>query len=85
MLAAESGLEVADLWPMGGPCVLLWCMLDLNFSRVLRAPVVQQTISHPMLVGAQLADRWLFADNERRKNPDTRGWMMVARKPTASA
>jgi SAM-dependent methyltransferase len=80
-LARTAGLEVVELWPMGGPCVLIWCAVELNFGAVLRLPVIQQLVTFPTLVLARAMDRLLFFDNTSRANPDSRGWMMIARRP----
>lgn len=83
-LVRRAGLEVENFWAMGGPCVLLWSMIDLNFSSVLRLPLVRNLVHYPLLYIARLGDRMFFAHNLDRQHPDTRGWMLVARKATES-
>jgi SAM-dependent methyltransferase len=79
-LARVANLEVEDIWPMGGPCLMIWSAVELNFP-FLRYPVFQQLITYPAALLAKLSDTIFFANNMDRKNPDTRGWMMIARKP----
>lgn len=79
-LTQSAGLETVQHWAMGGPCVLMWCVADLNFSPLMRLPVFKQLVSYPLLLIAKFMDRVFFRNNEKRKNPDTRGWMLVARK-----
>jgi SAM-dependent methyltransferase len=79
-LARVAGLEVEDLWPMGGPCLMIWSAVELNFP-FLRYPLIQQLVTYPAQLLAKISDRLLFSNNLARKNPDTRGWMMIARKP----
>jgi SAM-dependent methyltransferase len=82
-LARCAGMDVVDYWPMGGPCVLIWSVIELNFVHVLRFPIVKQLFSYPAMLLACLADRVLFQNNLSRAHPDTRGWMVVVRKPVA--
>ena len=80
-LTHSAGLKPVQHWAMGGPCVLMWCVADLNFSPLMRLPVFKHLVSYPLLFIAKLMDRVLFHNNETRENPDTRGWMLVAKKP----
>ena len=69
-----------DFWPMGGPCVLIWHVVELNFSTLLRLPILRQVLAFPALLLARLVDWIVFSNNTDRRNPDTKGWMLVARK-----
>ncbi|MEI6514926.1 MAG: class I SAM-dependent methyltransferase [bacterium] len=80
-LVTQAGLNPVQHWAMGGPCVLMWCVADLNFAPLFRMPVFKHLISYPLLMLAKGMDRLFFRHNEKRRNPDTRGWMLVARKP----
>lgn len=79
-LCRRSNLEVVDIWPLGGPGVLLLAVFMLNFGRVFEWPILRQLISNPLLLVAKAVDRLFFPDYTRMKNPDTRGWIMMARK-----
>jgi SAM-dependent methyltransferase len=81
-LANLTGLQVIDYWAMGGPCVLIFCVIELNFSSILRLPIMKQILRDPLLLIARFSDRLLFRKNLKRTNPDTRGWMCIIRKPT---
>jgi SAM-dependent methyltransferase len=76
-LARTAGLEVVDSWPMGGPCVLIWSAIELNFASILRIPLIQQLVAHPALALARAVDGLFFRNNLTREHPDTRGWMAV--------
>jgi SAM-dependent methyltransferase len=76
-LARTAGLEMIDSWPMGGPCVLIWSAIELNFAPILRFPVIRQLVAYPALWLARVADHLFFSNNLTRANPDTRGWMAV--------
>jgi 2-polyprenyl-3-methyl-5-hydroxy-6-metoxy-1,4-benzoquinol methylase/uncharacterized protein YbaR (Trm112 family) len=80
-VARQAALVPMEVWPLGGPFILLWCMIELNFSGFFRFPGVRQLVAHPLLLGARLADWLFFRKNMERINPDTRGWAMVAQKP----
>jgi SAM-dependent methyltransferase len=80
-LVRRVELEVVDIWALGGPCNLVYWVIELNFSKVMRFPVFRQVIAQPMRLLASAMDHVLFKNNESRVNPDTQGWMMVARKP----
>jgi 2-polyprenyl-3-methyl-5-hydroxy-6-metoxy-1,4-benzoquinol methylase len=78
-LARTAGMEIVDLWPMGGPCLLIWSAVRLNFS-FLNWPLLRQLIVHPSFLLARFCDWVFFRHNLERGYPDTRGWMMVARR-----
>jgi SAM-dependent methyltransferase len=80
-IARRSGLAVVDMWAIGGPCMLIYWAIELNFAGFMRAPLVRQLVAQPAKLFAAGADRVLFRDNELRRNPDTQGWIMIARKP----
>jgi SAM-dependent methyltransferase len=83
-VARRANLDVVDIWPLGGPCNLVYWAIELNFAKVLRLPVVRQLLAQPMRLVASAMDRVLFRNNESRVNPDTQGWMMVARKVSSN-
>lgn len=80
-LARTAGLQVVDAWAMGGPCVLIWSVIELNFKQLLRAPLLRQCVTYPALLAALLGDWLFFRNNLQRAYPDTKGWMIIARKP----
>ncbi len=84
-MANLNGLEIIDYWPMGGPCVLIWCVIDLNFSAVVRLPIIKQLLRDPLLLIARLGDRLFFRNNLSRRHPDTRGWVCIMRKTALSS
>jgi SAM-dependent methyltransferase len=79
-LARTAGLTVSEIWPMGGPCVLILSVIELNFN-FLRFPIMKELIYYPLLVFAKLGDRVFFRNNMQRKHPDSRGWVAVITKP----
>jgi SAM-dependent methyltransferase/uncharacterized protein YbaR (Trm112 family) len=83
-ICSRSGLILKDGWPMGGPCVLIWTAIELNFALLLRLPVVKQIFSSLCLLAARFGDSLLFRNNLRRRHPDTVGWMIIAAKPMRS-
>lgn len=78
-LASVSGLQIVDYWAMGGPCVMIWLAIQLNFS-MFKFPIIRQCVAHPLSLVARLGDWVFFRNNLERANPDTRGWMIIARK-----
>lgn len=81
-LARHAGLQIIDYWDMGGPCQMIWSAIRLNFGFFLNLPVLRQTVTHPMCLLARLGDAVFFRNNLGRRNPDTRGWMIIAKKPS---
>jgi SAM-dependent methyltransferase len=80
-LSIKNGLQVVDAWAMGGPCVMIWYAIELNFAAILKFPIIRQFIAFPAMLFARLVDAVVFRNNLGRKNPDTRGWVFVAQKP----
>jgi|SRR5579871_1920919 len=78
-LCKRSGLEVERLWPMGGPAILISLVIANNFG-LDRDPIRRILLCVPMTWLAYLVDATVFRGFERRENPDTRGWALVARK-----
>jgi SAM-dependent methyltransferase len=80
-LAATAGLRMTDSWALGGPCVLIWSVVELNFASVLRLPIVRQFLAYPAFLVALFGD-WIFFRNQlSHTHPDTRGWMAIVHKP----
>lgn len=80
-LAKVNGLEVIDYWAMGGPFILIFNVIDNNFSSIIRFPIIRQVFRSPLLLLSRLGDFLFFRNNLRRFRPDTRGWMCIIRKP----
>jgi SAM-dependent methyltransferase len=80
-LANNSGLHIVEVWPMGGPCVLIWSVIELNFAFILRLPLVYQLVFFPTMMFTRIMDFLIFRNNQTSKNPDTRGWIFIAEKP----
>ncbi|HSC77768.1 MAG TPA: class I SAM-dependent methyltransferase [Candidatus Acidoferrales bacterium] len=80
-LCREAGLEIEQHWAMGGPFLLLASVAELNFSPVLRLPLVRHLFTRPVTKLCDWADKIFFRHNLRRAYPDTRGWSLIARKP----
>lgn len=55
-------------------------MFILNLGRVFEWPILRQLISNPLVLLAKAVDRLFFPDYTRLKNPDTRGWILIAQK-----
>jgi len=78
-LAKTAKLDVIDSWPMGGPCVLIWCAIKLNF-RLLQLPIIDWLITTPFLLLARLGDLVFFRNKNKDFSLDTRGWIIVLQK-----
>ncbi len=79
-LCREAGLSIERYWAMGGPFLLLASVAELNFSPVLRLPVVRHFFTRPVTKLCDWADKIFFRHNLERTHPDTRGWSLIARK-----
>lgn len=80
-LCGKAGLDVLRCEPMGGPFLLLYSVLVLNFIGFVRKPLVGAVLDNGLRLAAWGGDAMLFRNNLTRANPDTRGWALVATKP----
>ena len=78
-LCEANGLDVIKLIPMGGPMMVLYRAIEINFSLYTR-PLLRFLIGNPMAVIFQVLDRLLFPHNMQRKNPDVAHWALLAQK-----
>ena len=74
-------MDVVDLWPMGGPSVVVWCAAAPNFRRLSSFPGILQFITMPSLLLARFIDKVFFKDNVNSTHPDTAGWVLIAQAP----
>lgn len=79
LLAKNAGLKEVALWPMGGPCLMIWTAIELNFRHPLRWPIVCQLVTWPAIMMARLLDWMIFSRQENWKHFDTRGWIGIWR------
>ena len=79
-LGKINGLELIDYWAMGGPCILILCVITLNFHNIFTLPIIKQIIYYPLLIMARLFDATFFRNNLHRQHPDTRGWVAIIKK-----
>lgn len=82
-LCREAGLEIEQYWALGGPFLLLATVAELNFSPVLRLPLVRHLFTRPVTKLCDWADKIFFRHNLQRTYPDTRGWSLIARKASS--
>lgn len=80
-LCRTAGLQVEKYWPMGGPFLLLESVAELNFSGLLRLPLIRHLFTRPLTKLCDWGDKIFFRNNLTREHPDTRGWSLVACKP----
>jgi SAM-dependent methyltransferase len=80
-LCGKAGLRVLRCEPMGGPFLLLYSVLVLNFIGFVRRPLVGAVLDNGLRLAAWGGDATLFRNNLVRANPDTRGWALLATKP----
>ena len=78
-LCEANRLDVIKLIPMGGPMMVLYRAMEMNFSLYTR-PLFRFLIGNPMAVLFQGLDRLLFPHNMQRKNPDVAHWALLAQK-----
>lgn len=79
-LCHNAGLRVLQMAAMGGPALLLYSVVVLNFARFLWWPGLSLVLGNPLLLACWALDSTVFRHNLRRRNPDTRGWAFVATK-----
>lgn len=80
-LCRRSGLECVRTETQGGPGLLLYSVIKLNFLPFLNLPVIRLLLDVPLVYAFWGLDRLFFSSNRNRHNPDTRGWAMLVRKP----
>lgn len=80
-LFEEAGLSLEVVNQMGGPFQLIYSALFLNIVPWIRRPVVSILAHGPLLWLTWKLDQSLFKHNLERRNPDTRGWAALVRKP----
>ncbi len=79
-LCETNGLRVDACEPMGGPFLLLYSVLVLNFIGFVRKPLIGAVLDNALRLAAWGGDATVFRDNLARANPDTRGWALLATK-----
>jgi SAM-dependent methyltransferase len=79
-LLRGAGLEPAELRPLGGPASVVAITIDNNVPALSR-PVVRQLVAHPLWRLAALLDRTVFREALAGPNPETSGWLVLARRP----
>lgn len=71
----EAGLEVVDIWSMGGPFLVVFHAIELNLPDLLR------TIYSVMFYRfVDWLDGVFFHHNDTRRYSDSVGWSLIAKK-----
>jgi len=81
-LCSCAGFDVVRMVPMGGPGLLLYSVLVLNFCRFLWWPLLSVVLDTPIVLVCWALDAVLFRRNAAGRNPDTRGWAVLASRVT---
>jgi len=79
-LCQQVGFDVVKMWRRGGPCILL-SLVMVNTFNLNGDPLRRVFIGVPLTWVCYVLDSIFFSTMEDRKNPDTRGWALIARKP----
>jgi len=78
-LCQEAGFQVYKIWPMGGPGILISLVIVNNFD-LNGDPLRRVFLAVPLTWFCLFLDKIFFKNNIKRKNPDTTGWVIIARK-----
>ena len=79
-LMETAELEVVHVWPLGGPMMVLYRVIEMNFDLYNR-PLRRLFLGNPLAVLFDFLDHLLFSDNLKRQHPDVAHWALMARKP----
>jgi SAM-dependent methyltransferase len=80
-LLRGAGFEQIELLPLGGTGAVLASTLE-NGLAWIRKPIFRQVLLYPLWLLAGLADRTVLRANLEDPQPETTGWLMLARRPS---
>lgn len=80
-LCERHGLIIERSEAKGGPVLLLYAVLKLNFLTFLSLPLVRVLLDVPLVLAFWGLDRLRGGFDVRSAHPDTAGWCLLARKP----
>ncbi len=74
-LCKETGFKIVDMWSIGGPFLIVFHVIELNFPGVWRT--IFSIFFYRLF---DWLDWLVFKHNDKRKNSDSLGWSVIAVK-----